>query len=712
MSLNIPPKEEIHGLPPDGGLDYNRLIFEKSPYLLQHAANPVDWYPWGDEAFQEAHIQDKPVFLSIGYATCHWCHVMEDESFENQDVAEIINRYFIPIKVDREERPDIDQIYMSVCQAVTGTGGWPLTVLLTPERKPFFVGTYFPRENRFGRTGLLELLPKAAELWADQRDELLQSAEAITEQLQKGTLAQEQGQLEPDLIHKAYQQLESRFDYLHGGFGGAPKFPSPHNLIFLARYWKTTGDKRALEMLETTLEKMRLGGIYDQVGFGFHRYSTDSAWKLPHFEKMLYDQALLTLAYLEAYQATANPSFAAVAREILTYVQRDMTGPEGGFYSAEDADSEGEEGLFYLWSSSDFQDAVGIEDARLFGEIFNFREEGNFQEESSRQTSGLNLIYFQQPLNELADQVDLDPGELADRWDELRRRLFEVREQRVHPLKDDKILTDWNGLMIAAFAKAGAVLQEPAYFQAASRAVDFIWKNLRGEQGRLLKRYRDGSAGLNAHLDDYAFLTWGLLELYQAGFETDHLIMARELTGIMFEDFWDDDSGGFFFTAGDQEDLIHRSKEIYDGAIPSGNSVAFCNLVRLGRMLSNPSYEHKAQQIGYAFSTQINRIPQGYTQLMTGLLRAESASCEVVISGNPTSSDTREMLDSLQNGYFPNCVVLLRPDEADQRLFDLIPLLRDQPALDGKATAYVCQNYQCSAPTTNPQRMVELLKSF
>ncbi len=712
MSLNIPPKEEINGLPTDGGPDYNRLIFEKSPYLLQHAANPVDWYPWGDEAFQQAKTQDKPVFLSIGYATCHWCHVMEHESFENGDVAEIINQYFIPIKVDREERPDIDQIYMSVCQAVTGTGGWPLTVLLTPERKPFFVGTYFPRESRFGRTGLLELLPKAADLWADQQDELLQSAEAITEQLQKGNLAQEQGELEPNLIDKAYQQLESRFDYLHGGFGGAPKFPSPHNLIFLARYWKATGEERALEMLETTLEKMRLGGIYDQVGFGFHRYSTDSAWKLPHFEKMLYDQALLTLAYLEAYQATANSSFAAVAREILAYVQRDMTGPEGGFYSAEDADSEGEEGLFYLWSSSEFQEAAGKVDARLFAKVFNFREEGNFQEESSRQTTGLNLIYLQQPLDKSVVQADLDPEELADRWEALRRRLFEVREKRVHPLKDDKILTDWNGLMIAAFAKAGAVLQEPAYVQVASRAVDFIWKNLRGEKGRLLKRYRDGSAGLNAHLDDYAFLTWGLLELYQAGFETEHLIMARDLTEIMFEDFWDDDGGGFYFTTADQKDLIHRSKEIYDGAIPSGNSVAFSNLVRLSRMLSIPSYEQKAQQIGQAFSAQINRLPQGYTQLMTGLLQANTPSCEVVISGNPTSSDTREMISSLQSGYFPNCVVLLRPEEADQKLFNLIPLLREQPVLDGKATAYICQNYQCSAPTTDSQRMLEQLERF
>ncbi len=710
MGLKTPPQEVIQKLPPDGGPDFNRLIFEKSPYLLQHAANPVDWYPWGEEAFAQARLEDKPVFLSIGYATCHWCHVMEEESFENAETAEIINRYFIPIKVDREERPDIDQIYMTVCQAVTGTGGWPLTVLLTADQKPFFVGTYFPRESRFGRTGLLELLPQAADLWAHKRDELLQSADAITDHLQQSSPVS-QDRLEGGLYHKAYRQLESRFDDLHGGFGAAPKFPTPHNLVFLVRYWKLTGEAKALEMVEKTLQKMRLGGIYDQVGFGFHRYSTDPVWRLPHFEKMLYDQALLTLAYLEAYQATGNSDYAQVAREILEYVQRDMTAGEGGFYSAEDADSEGEEGLFYLWSSDEFRAAVGSEDGDVFARLFNIRQEGNYTEESTRQKTGLNLLFLNKPLGELAGEVGLTPDQLTTRWDAVRQALFGVREQRIRPLKDDKILTDWNGLMIAAFARAGAVLEEEAYLEAASRAIDFIWSTLRDEGGRLLKRYRDGSAGLAAHLDDYAFLIWGLLELYQAGFSTDHLLRARVLTDLMLEDFWDEEHGGFFFTASGQADLIHRPKEIYDGATPSGNSVAFANLIKLSRMLSNPEYEQKAQRLGEAFATQINQIPQGYTQLMTGLLLTSTPSCEVVISGDPNSPDTREMLGRLRRGYFPQAVYLLRPEKADQRLYDLAPLLEEQVPLGGKATAYVCQDFQCSAPTTDPDTMLELLKA-
>ncbi|MFN2113023.1 MAG: thioredoxin domain-containing protein [Anaerolineales bacterium] len=711
MGLKIPSQAEIQKLPPDGGSHYNRLVFEKSPYLLQHAANPVDWHPWGEEAFELARDQDKPVFLSIGYATCHWCHVMEKESFEDPDTAETINRHFIPIKVDREERPDIDQIYMAVCQAVIGSGGWPLTVLLTADKKPFFVGTYFPRESRFGRTGLLELLPKAADLWANKREELLNSAEALTEHLRDSNPTG-QGRLEAGLFHKAYRQLESRFDELHGGFGSAPKFPTPHNLVFLLRYWKLTGEGRALEMVEKTLTKMRLGGMYDQVGFGFHRYSTDPAWRLPHFEKMLYDQALLALAYLEAYQATSNERYADIAHEILEYVRRDMTAPEGSFYSAEDADSEGEEGLFYLWSADEFRQAAGEESGDLFADIFNIQEQGNFAEESTQQMTGLNLLYLEKPLPELAAGVKLAPGELAARWEASRQDLFAVREQRIHPLKDDKILTDWNGLMIAAFARAGAVLEKDVYLQAAAQAFDFIWDHLRRENGRLLKRYRAGSSGLAAHLDDYAFLVWGLLELYQAGFDSEHLRSAKELTDIMLEDFWDEDKGGFFFTASGQKDLIHRSKEIYDGAIPSGNSVAFNNLIRLGRLLANPEYEEKAQRIGEAFAAQVNQLPQGYTELMIGLLRASNPSCEVVISGTPDSTDAREMLSKLRSGYFPNCVVLLRPDKADERLFDLVPQLRQQTAIDGKATAYVCHDFLCSKPTNDPQTMFELIASL
>ena len=710
MQLNLPSQEEILQLPPDGGEKFNRLIFEKSPYLLQHAANPVDWYPWGEEAFQQARKADKPVFLSIGYATCHWCHVMEKESFENPRAADLINNNFIPIKVDREERPDIDQIYMAVCQAVTGTGGWPLTVILTPDKKPFFAGTYFPRESRFGKAGLLELIPRIWELWANQRDELLDSAEKITSHLQEAN-RNLVGDLDPNLVQGAYDQLRSRYDSAHGGFGTAPKFPSPHNLIFLTRYWEKTGDPEALSMVEKTLRKMRLGGIFDQIGFGFHRYSTDPAWRLPHFEKMLYDQAMLALAYTEGYLATRKAEYARVVREVMTYVLRDMTAPEGGFFSAEDADSEGEEGLFYLWKWNEFHENLGPEAAQLFSSLFNLEAEGNFEDEATGTLTGRNLLHMSAPLEELAEEVKYEPSELAQLWEEVRTHLFTVREGREHPLKDDKILTDWNGLMIAALAKAGASLEETAYIQAASKAADFIWTHLRNEDGKLLKRYRDGEAGLPAHLDDYAFLIWGLLELYEADFKTEHLERAYILTEVMIHDFWDEEGGGFYFTTKEQSDLIHRNKEIYDGAIPSGNSVAYHNLIRLGRMLLRSDFEEMADSIGRAFSGQVNQVPVGHTQLMAGLLTAESPACEVVISGDPESPDTKEMIRKLREVYSPHKVVLLRPADPDRALLELVPVLEEQIPVEGQATAYVCKNYHCSAPTTDVKEMLGLVES-
>jgi len=710
MQLNLPSREEILQLPADGGEKYNRLIFEKSPYLLQHAANPVNWYPWGEEAFQTARQADKPVFLSIGYATCHWCHVMEKESFENQEAAELINENFIPIKVDREERPDIDQIYMTVCQAVTGTGGWPLTVILTPDKKPFFAGTYFPRESRFGRVGLMELIPRVADLWANTRGELLESAEKITAHLQESG-RNLTGELESDLTHQAFEQLRSRFDSLQGGFGSAPKFPTPHNLLFLTRYWKDSGDPEALEMVETTLQKMRLGGIFDQIGFGFHRYSTDSAWRLPHFEKMLYDQAMLVMAYLEGFLATGKPAYARVVREVLTYVLRDMTAPGGGFYSAEDADSEGEEGLFYLWTEDEFQENLNSQAADLFSSLFNIQKAGNYEDEASGNLTGRNLLYLHAPLEELTEQVNLEGEQLVQLWEEVRTHLFDIRERREHPLKDDKILTDWNGLMIAALAKAGAGLGESSYIQAANRAVDFIWNHLRDEDGKLLKRYRDGEAGLSAHLDDYAFLIWGLLELHQADFQTEHLIKAITLTEIMIADFWDDEEGGFFFTASGQSDLIHRNKEIYDGAVPSGNSVAYQVLLRLGRILLEPDYQEMARSIGEAFAGQVNQITLGHTMLMAGVLMAESPSSEVVIAGDPDNPDTKEMISKIRALYLPHTILLLRPTDPGPELTGLVPVLEDQVPIEGQATAYVCRNYQCKSPTTDVEETLGLIGS-
>jgi uncharacterized protein YyaL (SSP411 family) len=706
---DIPTPDELKDLPPDGGLEFNRLVFEKSPYLLQHARNPVDWHAWGEPAFQKAHDLDRPVFLSIGYSTCHWCHVMEKESFEDEKVADLLNGNFISIKVDREERPDIDQIYMSVCQAVTGKGGWPLTVILTPDKLPFFTGTYFPKESRFGRTGLLELLPKVSELWVTKRVQLLESAEGIIDHL-KESEAPPVGTLSPDNFQAAYEGLRGRYDRLYGGFGPAPKFPSAHNLIYLLRYWYRTGEWEALEMVEKTLNQMRLGGIYDQVGFGFHRYSTDEAWLLPHFEKMLYDQAMLILAYLEAYLATGKDQYGQVAREILTYVLRDMTSPKGGFYSAEDADSEGEEGLFYQWTTAEIRKILGGTEAELFLEILNLKDEGNYYGEAEKTRTGRNIPYLKRHLPDLAEQYQLPQDQLIELWENLRQVLFEIREKRVHPLKDDKILTDWNGLMIAACAKASAAFGEPAYLAAAKKAADFIWFNLRDEAGRLKKRYRDGEADHPSHLDDYAFLVWGLIEIYQADFDPEYLRRAIDLNDLMLREFWDDQLGGLYLSSGHQDDLIIRSKQVYDGAVPSGNSAAAYNLIRLARLTGDHDLEKKVQQIGQAFAVQVNSLPQGFTHLLGAMLFAEGPGFEVVISGDSTAQDTRDMLRVLQQGYFPNLVVLLNPQEAPgSSIREISPWLEDQPALAGKATAYVCQNFSCLSPTTDLNEMLQFL---
>ncbi|HLG28805.1 MAG TPA: thioredoxin domain-containing protein, partial [Candidatus Brocadiales bacterium] len=573
----------------------NRLINEKSPYLLQHADNPVDWYPWGDEAFEKARKENKPILLSIGYSTCHWCHVMEHESFEDPEVARLMNETFVSIKVDREERPDIDNIYMTVCQMISrGNCGWPLNIIMTPDNKPFFAATYIPKEARFGRAGMLELIPRLKELWTTQRDEVMKSANQITSALQQGlgSSGQLKGEeLDESSLEKAYDQLAGTFDSSNGGIGTAPKFPTPHNYLFLLRYWKRSGNENALAMVEKTLQSMRLGGIYDHVGFGFHRYSTDPNWFVPHFEKMLYDQAMLAMAYIEAYQATGKKDYEQTAREIFTYVLRDMTDPGGGFYSAEDADSEGEEGKFYLWSEREIKQVLGKDDAEFFIKVFNIDEEGNFGEEATGRKTGDNILHLKKPVAEIALSLNISQEELNKKIQVAREKLFKVREKRVHPHKDDKVLTDWNGLMIAALAKGSQAFNEPEYSVAAGRAVDFILKNLRDKSGELLHRYRDGESGIRANVTDYAFLVWGLTELYEATFDVNYLKTALELNRELIENFWDEDNGGFYFTSSDVEELIVRQKEINDGAIPSGNSVAMLNLIRLGRITANSDLE-------------------------------------------------------------------------------------------------------------------------
>ena len=678
----------------------NRLVHEASPYLQQHAQNPVDWYPWGEEAFAAARAADKPIFLSIGYSTCHWCHVMAHESFEDPTVAALLNEAFICVKVDREERPDIDHIYMAVCQMMTGSGGWPLTIIMTPEREPFFAATYIPKESRFGRTGLMELIPRIKEVWDTDRKRITSSVESVLEALQRGQESAPGREPGAEILERARDDLLRSYDPVHGGFGSKPKFPTPHKLLLLMRNYHRSGDEQVLEMVEKTLTALRQGGIYDQVGFGFHRYSTDAQWLVPHFEKMLYDQALLMMAYTEAWLITGKAEYAATVDEIATYVFRDLTAPEGGFYSAEDADSEGEEGKFYLWTTVEIEAALDPSEAAFVRETFNLAAEGNFADEAGGQVTGRNILHLQSELS--AEQVKT--------WGLVRERLLKEREQRIRPSLDDKVLTDWNGLMISALARAGQALDRPRYVEAAEEATRFIMEQLSTPSGRLLHRYRQGQAGIPGNVDDYAFLIAALLDLYEATFKVSYLERAMALEEILAGQFWDGESGGYYFTAADGEQLILRSKQVYDGAVPSGNSVAALNLLRLGRITGDAGYEETAAALLRAFSRQINLGPTAYSQLLCAVDFAVGPAFEVVIAGEPEAQSTRDMLAALRGSYHPNKVVLLRPaGEAGSQISRLAPFTATQVAIDGLATAYVCRNFSCRAPTTDTAEMLTAL---
>ncbi|MBN2514886.1 MAG: thioredoxin domain-containing protein [Deltaproteobacteria bacterium] len=687
---------------------HNRLINEKSPYLLQHANNPVDWYPWGDDAFEKADKEKKPIFLSIGYSTCHWCHVMAHESFEDPRVARLMNTLFINIKVDREERPDIDKIYMTVCQMMTGSGGWPLTIIMTPDKRPFFAATYIPKENRSGRTGMLELLPRIDEIWKSSRDEIDHTADTIVTSLM--SIAGDSKREEPadDILKSAYDHLVHIFDDNHGGFGIAPKFPSPQNLLFLLRYWKRSGSEYALEMVEKTLKEMHCGGIHDHIGFGFHRYSVDHKWFLPHFEKMLYDQAMLAIAYTEAYQATGNDLYAETARRIFDYVLRHMTSPEGGFYSAEDADSEGEEGKFYVWTHDEITKILDKDKAELMINVFNMEQSGNFSDEATGTKTGRNILYRTKSLAQMAADRGMPEDEFFEAIEQARRKLYEAREKRIHPHKDDKILVDWNGLMIAALAKGGRVFGNADYVNAAGKAAEFILHRMRRDDGRLLHRFREDEAGISSHIDDYAFFIWGLIELYEVTFDVGHLKWALDLNADLIDNFWDCKDGGFFFTPADGENLIIRQKEIYDGALPSGNAIAMLNMLRLGRMTTNTELLDMAWQTGSAFFGTVKQSPAAYAQLMVALDFAFGPSYEVVIAGHPQAEDTKEMLTTLNAHFIPNTVVIFRPiDEEPDEIAGIAPFTKDLTAIEGKATAYVCIHNTCELPTTNVKRMLE-----
>lgn len=687
----------------------NRLIKEKSPYLLQHAYNPVDWYPWGEEAFEKARKENKPVFLSIGYSTCHWCHVMAHESFEDEEVAGLMNEAFVSIKVDREERPDIDNIYMTVCQIILGRGGWPLNIIMTPGKKPFFAGTYIPKNTRFNQIGMLELVPRIKEIWKQQHEEVLDSAEKITSTIQEMIKESSGEGLGEEVIEEVYEELLSSFDTEYGGFSGAPKFPTPHKISFLLRYWRRSRNPEALHMAEYTLDKMLRGGIYDHLGSGFHRYSTDSMWLLPHFEKMLYDQALTAIAYTEAYQVTGKDLYKETAEGIFDYVLRDLTSPEGGFYCGEDADVEGEEGKYYLWTLEEIRSILGPEDSELIIKMFNLREEGNFEEEIRGRETGTNLFYMARSPGSLAAKMKIPVEEVEKKVKAAREKLLKARYERKRPSLDDKILTDWNGLMIAAFAKGYQVFGEQRYLKAAEKAADFILMALYSPGDGLLHRYRDGVAGISGTSDDYAFLIHGLLELYEAGFKMRYLKAAVSLNSELLECFWDPVNGGLYFTANDSEALIFRKKEFMDSAIPTGNSFEMLNLLRLSRIIADPGLEETADKLERAFSKQIMKAPSGYTQFLSAFDFRLGPSYEVIISGKAEAPDTEQMLKELWSYFVPNKVLIFRPEREKSEITELAKYTEEQVPIEGKATAYVCQNYECQLPTTEIREMLRML---
>jgi uncharacterized protein YyaL (SSP411 family) len=689
----------------------NKLRFEKSPYLLQHANNPVNWYSWTDEAFKDAKDKNKPIFLSIGYSTCHWCHVMAHESFEDESVAKILNKNFICIKVDREERPDIDNIYMKYCQMITGSGGWPLTIIMTPDKKPFFAATYIPKKGRFGQNGMLEILPKIIKLWYNDKDKIIESSKEITNNLRIQLENQnEKKRIDKTILDQAYESLLTSYDELYGGFNIAPKFPTPHNLLFLLRYWKKTNSKYALKMVEQTLTNMYQGGIYDHIGFGFHRYSTDRQWLLPHFEKMLYDQAMLIIIYTEAYQATKNPLFKIITEEIISYIIRDLKSNEGGFYSAEDADSEGVEGKYYTWSYKELQKKLTKNEFEIIEKIFTIKKEGNFLEESSKKLSGKNVIFQNELKEELKEEIKKKDVKASDEINKILSKMYQIRSKRIPPLKDDKILTDWNGLIIAALAKAGFVFNKDEYVDIAENTADFILKNLYKKNTGLLHRYKDGESAITGFADDYAFFIFGLIELYQSNHKTEYLSKALDLNDFFIKHFWDEKGKGFQFIYKENQELLN-TKEIYDGAIPSSNSVSVMNLLKLSRITGYSIFEEMANQIINTFSMDVIRYPNGYTFLLSALDFAIGPTSEIIIIEGKNKADTNKFLNEIRNKYLPNLISIKISNKDEKKsIMKLCPYLKNYKLIENKTTVYLCENHQCKKPTTKANNLKELLK--
>ncbi len=697
----------------------NRLINETSPYLLQHAHNPVDWYAWGEAALQRAKQEDKPILLSVGYSACHWCHVMERESFENEDIAALMNQHFVSIKVDREERPDIDNIYMQAVQAMTQQGGWPMTVFLTPDGRPFYGGTYFPpRDRQYGREtmpGFPRILLTIADYYEHHRAEVEEQAAQLANYLKQlgSTPLRNKGGINPagtmplETLSNASRELAAEFDPVNGGFGNAPKFPNTMSLEFLLRIHQhrlrgeigTKATKPELEIVEISSQHMANGGIYDQLGGGFHRYSVDAEWLVPHFEKMLYDNALLSRLYLHTSLVTGNPFYERIVAETLDYVVREMLSPEGGFYSTQDADSEGEEGKFFLWTPAEIEAALLPDDAQLFMLYYDVTPQGNFE--------GKNILHVEQDAQTIADKAQVSLENLQASLQLSRERLFKVREKRVRPGRDEKILTSWNGLMLRSFAEAARYLDRPDYLQVAINNAEFLLRELY-RNGRLLRTYKDGHAHLNGYLEDYTFLADGLLALYEASFNPRWFIEARRLMDEAIKLFADEQNGGFFDTGSDHEALISRPKDIMDNATPAGNSVAADVLLRLAAFTGEEDYRRRADDYLRPIADITVQHPQSFGHLLGALDFAISQSKEIAIIGDATQPDTRALLDVINDRYLPNSVLACSvPDNLEA--IQSIPLLADRHQKDGKATAYVCQNFSCLAPVNTTEGLERLL---
>ncbi len=676
----------------------NPLIYEKSPYLLQHAHNPVHWYPWGQEAFDKAKRENKPVLISIGYATCHWCHVMAHESFEDQQVADILNEHFISIKVDREERPDIDSMYMSVCQMMTGQGGWPLNVFVTPDQKPFYTGTYFPKRSAYGRPGFIEALTQLLDAYHNDRDHIESLAEKATNNLRIKAAGQTENTLSQAEVHKAYYQLMSSFDTLYGGFGSAPKFPAPHMLSFLMRYYEWTGQENALYAVTKTLDGMANGGIYDHIGSGFSRYSTDEKWLVPHFEKMLYDNALLMEAYTEAYQLTSKPEYEKLVQRLIQFIKQDMMNLGGSFYSAIDADSEGKEGQYYVWAKDEIITHLGEDLGALFCAVYHITEEGNFEGENIPHTISTSF-------EDIKASFSIDNKTLQSKLQEARHILQSVRQQRPAPLIDDKVLTSWNALMIAALAKAGRVFDEEA-IHMAKQAMSFLETHL-VQHERLMVRYREGDVKHLGFIEDYAHMLKAYMSLYEATFELDWLEKATAIVENMFELFWDKEKGGFFFSGSDAEALLVREKEVYDGAMPSGNSTALKHLLMLSRLTGRQDWLDTLQQMFQAFYVDVSSYPSGHTAFLQGLLSQYATKREIIILGKNGDPQKEQLLQALQKRFVPFDIILTA--ETGKELAKLAPFTKDYKTIEGKTTVYICENYSCRQPITDIDEAMEQL---